>query len=82
MRKRLLASVMLTLMAGVACEAEHGKGGFVDRAMAKDLRKRAPHHCGKGRSWRASKDAPSYCRDEEEDDSRPECEAACRGPNE
>lgn len=80
MRKRLLACVMLTLMAGVACEAEHGKGGFIDRAVAKDLRENGPHNCKNGETWRPPQGAPSDCEGDE--DLRPECRVRCRGPGE
>jgi hypothetical protein len=80
MRMRTRVLVALAMMAGGACEAEHGKGGFIDRAMAKDLRENAPRACEQGKAWRRSSRAPADCK--RVDDPRMECKLDCFGPDE
>lgn len=80
MRKPFPAFVMLTLIAGIACEAEHGKGGFIDRAVAKDLREMVPHPCPKGMEWKPDPSGPPDCVGDGE--PYPECKLGCFRRNE
>jgi len=70
----LLASVLLV---GLACEMEWGKGGFVDRAMAKDVRELVPEDCEAGEVWGRSVRAPKDCQ---VNDPRDACQKKCRPP--
>lgn len=81
MRTRCAVALLgLAMLAGMACEAEHGKGGFIDRAVAKDLREMAPHPCPKGMDWGLDPMGPPDCV--EEGNPYPECKAGCFKSNE
>lgn len=48
------AFALLTLLWFLAsgCEAEHGKGGFIDRALAEDIRQQdSVETCTDGKRW-------------------------------
>ncbi len=79
MHIRQVTLLVLMLMLGLACEMEWGKGGFIDRSMAKDVRESVAEQCETGKTLRRSVRAPGDCL---ADDARDECRIACFAPGE
>lgn len=67
------------MMLGSACGAEWGRDGFIDRAVAKDIRENARHRCAGGKEWRRSLRAPDDCGN---NDRREACRERCLSPGE
>jgi hypothetical protein len=75
-----IAVLALLCLFSSGCEVEHGKGGFIDRAMAEDLRQQGSvETCTDGKRWLPHKPSARKCAT---NDPRPACTPGCYGSDE
>ena len=75
-----LALLALFWFSSSGCEAEHGKGGFIDRSIAEDLRQQdSIETCTDGKRWSPHKPSIRDCATHA---PRPVCKPGCYGSDE